>query len=1765
MTSLSADPDISEQEWERSIDDPFSADAMGVLNHIAPSTADKHTQQRSPQSQPAGKAESREEKREEEQAVEELEAATAAFGDLDDAALISVTPIPASFTSTRHFNLLTPRSNAAANPVARRPSAVTPTSQHRHSIYGDEDDSGKHSQDDDSTNNTSTSVSTNTATQPSTRYTRSATRPLLATTLPFGRVNIAKAETWLHQQDSKPLQHQEERKQKEERDEDDGKRVESALEFGASDADSAGAAGVEMFGGFTTGSSKPVAVSAASLERARRLMAEADDEYSQQHAHAADDGPLLQSAQSSKRPQPQPSSFGSPAASLASSTSLLSARKSTAFVPPSSFKTPARLSRPAAVPSADKPPSFTSHRRQPSPPPPPPAHQQCGQSTDGGVPAEFDMMAGFATGSGRRVTVSESSLQRAQQLMREAEEEDASKQRGAANDSSGATELQFKSVRSHQQQQQHSSAALSSFSTASSSSPQAFRPPPSTFRPPARTAARQSAAPPPSSATASPQRMQPRAQGADKPYEQPQRHQEQQKRDAEQQAPSSKAASKAELFEQWMKEQGMQVDDDDSAGLELLPPHIGAHDGTAMMDGTFTTAAGVAGLATFEDEPDSAVLSSLPSTESSAFTSSPASAFASASASTASTFSSPRLPPQSPHAPSFEGFGGFVTGANRPIAVRPETLLRAQQLIADAQQPQQQDEEQQQQQQHERRQFQQTRDEPSSEDAIEFGFVTGRGAKAVVRPESLKRAQMLFADDDEQHDKQQQQAEAGQPMMGGFTTGGGKKAVVVRPESLARAQQLLADVDAVEQQPQQQDEADEPVMALGFTTGGGKKAAVLRPESVLRAQRLLADVDAMEQEQQEEDRNDKEKACWMDAEKPLLHPFYSGRPPLATLSANALHARNSNYGIDETKAGASAGRDDEKPLLARRQVGKRVNERSAVDLQRSPLADSPLPSPVTTLQAGPAERAANNSRDAKAGSKKRKLTFNTPRPLAPGQRSSGKKGKPSDDEQQPNTLSAPGKPAKGAVPLPPPDLPPAPLPVSPAAVLQFSLKAQRMERLSRNELIDKGVAPAIVDMTSQAALSHTFPFSSNSDIASAASCYSATTAYFHLLQSGCDRSLLSVLWVLNHYRWIVWKLACIERSYPTQLSGRCCTYYQVMLQLRKRFNRELELVKRPALAKLLEQDESAAKYMVLCVAAILPSGAPPAAIAVMSDGNVREATETGTGRADSNGGVSGAGGDAVEDDDPDTALLLHRKQYGVCHVELTDGWYSVAAKLDAPLLALLKRDRIRVGDKLRVFNASLSGGSDACAPLENENVYLELHANSTRRARHDCKLGVQRTALFSVCLASVREGGGAIPCMHAAVGRVYPMMSMEVMEDGTKVHRNQRAEDAQQELWERRVEKEMELKRAEWEKKAEQSAALSQPQQPFMPTPNTQSQYSQLRYSDPTSSVLAAEALELEAPEPRRLAPYLKVRLHEVVPPLASVAFADSECPAADSGLASLPAVLTGAECMFTVWRPNEEDLYALAEGNVVSVYSAHVAGRHDGLLRLSSSRGTPTITNVSIPPLTALFRRPCSFPQLHALQRGDEFDIAVCIVHENRYSSRATFTNELQHTRQLYCCYDSDDLLMVDVTEDGKELHFAAGQPLHTPLTLLACNLRYQGYDKTHRIHTAQSSASATFSTKAAAGWEKQEGEKAGSARQHLMEGWRQCRRWFASDGGKEVAVMHRQRAVSLVEGMEDEKWGSSAQAMRVGSQLWFDALLRTIAAVQANVASAAEVAGST
>ncbi|KAI5099185.1 breast cancer type 2 susceptibility protein, partial [Silurus meridionalis] len=258
---------------------------------------------------------------------------------------------------------------------------------------------------------------------------------------------------------------------------------------------------------------------------------------------------------------------------------------------------------------------------------------------------------------------------------------------------------------------------------------------------------------------------------------------------------------------------------------------------------------------------------------------------------------------------------------------------------------------------------------------------------------------------------------------------------------------------------------------------------------------------------------------------------------------------------------------------------------------------------------------------------------------------------------------------------------------------------------------------------------------------------------------GVDPKLISEAWVYNHYRWIVWKRASMERVFPEVMGGRCLTPEQVLLQLKLRYDIEVDHSRRSALKKIIERDDAPAKTMVLCMCGIAKCDPIPA--------RTEEATDT-------------------ADAKPVSPAAI---------IWLTDGWYSIKALLDVPLSTMLRKGRLREGVKLLIHGAELIGSQDACPPLEApDSLMLKVSANSTRRARWDTKLGFYKDPRpFSLLLSSLYANGGVVSCVDIIVVRSYPMQWMEKKPGSVFVFRNERAESREAARYNSTKQKAMEL------------------------------------------------------------------------------------------------------------------------------------------------------------------------------------------------------------------------------------------------------------------------------------------------------------------------------------------------------------------------------------
>ncbi|NWU84576.1 BRCA2 protein, partial [Onychorhynchus coronatus] len=239
---------------------------------------------------------------------------------------------------------------------------------------------------------------------------------------------------------------------------------------------------------------------------------------------------------------------------------------------------------------------------------------------------------------------------------------------------------------------------------------------------------------------------------------------------------------------------------------------------------------------------------------------------------------------------------------------------------------------------------------------------------------------------------------------------------------------------------------------------------------------------------------------------------------------------------------------------------------------------------------------------------------------------------------------------------------------------------------------------------------------------------------------GVDPKLISEAWVYNHYRWIVWKLAAMEVSFPHEFANRCLTPEMVLLQLKYRYDLEVDKSKRSAIKKIMERDDAAGKTLVLCVSKIISLNT------VVS---------------------------------PSSSSKNMENKKAAAIIEVTDGWYGIRALLDPPLKAFLDRRRLTVGQKIIVHGAELVGSQNGCTPLEApDSLMLKISANSTRCARWHAKLGFhQDPRPFPLPLSSLYSEGGAVGCIDVIIQRTYPIQWMEKTSAGSYVFRNSRAEE----------------------------------------------------------------------------------------------------------------------------------------------------------------------------------------------------------------------------------------------------------------------------------------------------------------------------------------------------------------------------------------------------
>nr|XP_045090587.1 protein BREAST CANCER SUSCEPTIBILITY 2 homolog B isoform X12 [Aegilops tauschii subsp. strangulata] len=398
---------------------------------------------------------------------------------------------------------------------------------------------------------------------------------------------------------------------------------------------------------------------------------------------------------------------------------------------------------------------------------------------------------------------------------------------------------------------------------------------------------------------------------------------------------------------------------------------------------------------------------------------------------------------------------------------------------------------------------------------------------------------------------------------------------------------------------------------------------------------------------------------------------------------------------------------------------------------------------------------------------------------------------------------------------------------------------------------------------------------------------------FHKLLIACGASLTYATkeWVNNHYKWIVWKLASLERCYPTKAAGKFLTVANVLDELKYRYDREVNNGHRSAIKKILEGNALPSLMMVLCISAIY------------SHPDVHKLEAVGT--------------DENENSIKNKSLLAAKRNMPA-HIELTDGWYALEASLDVALSEQLQKRKLFIGQKLRIWGASLCGWTGPVSFHEaSGTVKLMVHVNGSYRARWDDPLGFCKHVGPPLAFKCIKASGGRVPRTLVGVARIYPVLYKERLPDGSSIVRSERMERKALQLYHQRVSKIAEDIMSEQDENcastddSEEGAKickmLEQAAEPevmmagltseqMISFSSYQAKQKEARQNEVAKKV--ENALEVAGLSSRDVTPFLKVRV---------------------TGLAhKISATKTiNKEGLITIWNPTEKQKADLVEGQV--------------------------------------------------------------------------------------------------------------------------------------------------------------------------------------------------------------------------------------------------------
>ncbi|XP_034175277.2 uncharacterized protein LOC117601989 [Osmia lignaria lignaria] len=391
-----------------------------------------------------------------------------------------------------------------------------------------------------------------------------------------------------------------------------------------------------------------------------------------------------------------------------------------------------------------------------------------------------------------------------------------------------------------------------------------------------------------------------------------------------------------------------------------------------------------------------------------------------------------------------------------------------------------------------------------------------------------------------------------------------------------------------------------------------------------------------------------------------------------------------------------------------------------------------------------------------------------------------------------------------------------------------------------------------------------------------------------LASPGVDPSLLFDGWVENHFKLIVWKLASMDRIKLGSVTlPRALTPDRVMMELKYRYDREIDRSERSALRKILEKDDVSSKRMVLCVESIT---------------------------------------------EPDDCTITNSSSLTASKkVILTDGWYSVPACIDQAMVKNVMSGKVKEGTKLITYGSELLNCDQGCLPLEvPKNVCLKIHTNSTRRARWDTKLGyVVPSGPLCIKLKTINSNGGLVGKIKVLITRVYPMLYREKTPIGGSIFRNARCEEKANIAYEKECRLTIEAFYAKAEKyfSTERRKSSSNTDSIGLSVSDWIEECEKQEYLSKREFEQLKNNYRVKEEKFRR---ELESQLKETLPPPRQV-----------TPLLKIRVVEEETSAILSIWSPSEEIADILKEGNVVSICNVIPLGKRGNVLQLSTTRNT--------------------------------------------------------------------------------------------------------------------------------------------------------------------------------------------------------------------------------